>query len=251
MSADVVARVRGLTKTFESSAAEPVRAVQGVDLDLRAGEMTLIMGVSGGGKTTLLSMMGGLIPPTSGEIEMGGQLLTSMSQNELTDVRLKTIGYIFQGFRLIEALSALENVELVLNLGGTKRPASIDRAQALLDELGIGDRAHFSPAKLSPGEKQRVAIARALANNPPLILADEPTGSLDSRASQQVVEILQAAAKTHRRAVMIVSHDPRIRRFADHVFEMEDGKLLPVAEGQELRLHARSQRGPEEYGIVH
>lgn len=248
----IVAKVTGLSKTFLADTDAPVLAVRDVNLNLCAGEVTLVMGVSGGGKTTLLSMLGGLIPPTSGEIEISGVAFSSLSQAKLTALRLRMIGYVFQGFRLIEALSAVENVELVLNLAGTPRPGSRVTATKLLEQFGLGPRVHFLPHQLSPGEKQRTAIARALANQPPLIFADEPTGSLDSRASQQVIELLQASAKEHGRSVLIVSHDPRIRRFADHVFEMEDGYLLPVAEGAELRLHTRSRTtdgGAEKYGI--
>ncbi len=221
----VVARALALSKTFDDGAAEPVHAVRDVSLDLRAGEVTLITGASGSGKTTLLSLMGGLMPASSGEIEVAGQRLNGRSQGWLTDLRLRTVGYVFQGFRLIDAMSVVENVELALNLGGTLRPASRARAVELLDGFGLRARLEFAPAKLSAGEKQRVAIARALANDPPLILADEPTGSLDSRAGQHVIEVLQTAAREHGRAVLIVSHDARITRFADHVFEMEDGRL--------------------------
>jgi putative ABC transport system ATP-binding protein len=230
MTADqLTARVIGLTKTYRADTDEPVLAVRDANLDLRAGEVTLIMGASGGGKTTLLSMIGGLIPPTSGEVELTGVATSALSQSELTDLRLRTIGYVFQSFRLIEALSVVENVELVLNLTRMKRPASRRRAIQLLDQFGLGGRLTFPPGQLSPGEKQRAAIARALANDPPLILADEPTGSLDSRAGQNVIELLQAAAKVHGRSVLIVSHDLRIRRFADHVLEMEDGRLFSAS----------------------
>lgn len=149
----------------------------------------------------------------------------SLSRAELTTLRLRPIGYVFQGFRLIDALSAAENVELPLNLAGTLRPSSRDRAVELLQRLDLGGRLDAFPRTMSAGEKQRVAIARAFANDPPLLLADEPTGSLDSRAGQHVIEILQAAARVHGRAVLIVSHDHRIQRYADHVLEMEDGRL--------------------------
>jgi len=220
-----VARLSAVSKTFSASAAEPVHAVRDVGLDLAAGQLALIMGASGSGKTTLLSMMGGLIPPTSGEIDVAGVRLSTQTQPQLTDLRLRTIGYVFQGFRLIDGLTAAENVELVLNLAGGRRPASRDRARELINALGLAARADFQPRALSAGEKQRVAIARALANDPPLLLADEPTGSLDSRAGQQVIELLQNAAHAHRRAVLVVSHDQRIKRYADCVYEMEDGRI--------------------------
>lgn len=221
----LVARVMGVSKTFATSGAEPVVAVRDASLELRSGEVTLISGASGSGKTTLLSIIGGLIPPSHGEVELGGRALRSLSQAELTMLRLRTVGYVFQGFRLIDALTAAENVELPLNLAGTLRPDSRDRAIGLLQRLSLRDRLDAFPQTMSAGEKQRVAIARAFANDPPLLLADEPTGSLDSRAGQNVIEILQAAARVHGRAVLIVSHDHRIQRYADHLLAMEDGGL--------------------------
>lgn len=225
IAGSLVARVRGVSKTFATFGAESVVAVRDASLELRGGEVTLISGASGSGKTTLLSIIGGLIPPSDGEVELGGRALRSLSQAELTMLRLRTIGYVFQGFRLIDALTAAENVELPLNLAGTLRPASRDRAIGLLQRLSLSDRLDAFPQTMSAGEKQRVAIARAFANDPPLLLADEPTGSLDSRAGQKVIEILQAAARVHGCAVLIVSHDHRIQRYADHVLEMEDGRL--------------------------
>ena len=223
----VIARAVGLSRVFEGYAEARVRAVQDVTLELLAGEMTLITGPSGSGKTTLLSMLGGLIPPSAGELELAGCPATRLPQARLTELRLRSVGFVFQGFQLIEALSVVENVELPLNLAGVRRPESQRRAVELLEELGLGDRLHFRPRSLSGGEKQRVAIARALANDPPLLLADEPTGSLDSRAGLQVIALLHAAARKRGKAVLVVSHDPRIRPYADRVFTMEDGVLLP------------------------
>ncbi len=228
-----VARVQNLSKTFQDGGAEPVHAVRDVSFDLHAAEVTLITGSSGSGKTTLLSLLGGLIPPTSGNVELLGQPLRDLPQATLTHLRLRTIGYVFQAFRLIDALSVTENVELALNIAGTSRPGSHARAVQLLEQFGLGSRLGFRPAKLSAGEKQRVAIARALANDPPLILADEPTGSLDSRSGQRVIEALRDAAHLHDRAVLIVSHDPRIRGYADRIYEMEDGRLRQVTTGND------------------
>jgi putative ABC transport system ATP-binding protein len=135
------------------------------------------------------------------------------------------VGFVFQSFQLIDGLTAAENVELPLNLAGVRRPRSSDRAHILLERIGLSKRLEFRPRALSGGEKQRVAIARAFANDPPLLLADEPTGSLDSNAGQQVIELLRSAAADQGKAVLVVSHDPRIRRYADRIFEMEDGWL--------------------------
>jgi putative ABC transport system ATP-binding protein len=221
----VVARAVGLTKDFGEGPAGRVRAVSSATLELRGGELTLIMGPSGSGKTTLLSLLGGLIAASSGDLEVTNRRIAGLTQAGLTRLRLRSIGFVFQSFQLIEALNVVENVEMPLNLAGHVRPASYRRASELLTDLGLGDRLRFSPRSLSGGEKQRVAIARAFANDPPLILADEPTGSLDSRAGQQVIEILHAAASNRGKAVLVVSHDPRIRRFADRAFAMEDGVL--------------------------
>jgi putative ABC transport system ATP-binding protein len=223
----VIARAVGLSKEFGGVAEARVRAVQDVTLKILAGEMTLITGPSGSGKTTLLSMLGGLIPPSAGELELAGCVATGLPQSKLTELRLRSVGFVFQSFQLIDALSVVENAELPLNLAGVGRPESQRRAMELLEELGLGDRLHFRPRSLSGGEKQRVAIARALANHPPLLLADEPTGSLDSRAGLQVIELLHAAARERGKAVLVVSHDLRIRSYADRVFTMEDGVLLP------------------------
>jgi putative ABC transport system ATP-binding protein len=200
-------------------------AVQGVSLTLHAGQLIHIMGPSGSGKTTLLSMLGMLIPPTSGRLEILGEMTAGMSQPALTSLRLRTIGFVFQNFQLIDALTVTENVELPMNFVDIRRPHSTTRAKRLLEELGLSTKCHFRPRVLSGGEKQRVAIARAFANYPPLIFADEPTGSLDSHTGQSVIELLRNAADKRGTAVLVVSHDPRIRGYADQVLQMEDGML--------------------------
>lgn len=222
---EIIVGARHLTKTFAPPGAPPVNAVQDACLEVRRGHLVLVMGPSGSGKTTLLSMLGMLMPPTSGELEIYGQLTNGFTQAELTAMRLSKVGFVFQNFQLIEALTVAENVELPMNFAGIHRPQSLKRASKLLEELGLSARLRFSPRVLSGGEKQRVAIARAFANDPPLILADEPTGNLDSHAGQSVIELLQAAAKEQGKAVLIVSHDARIQGYADQILKMEDGKL--------------------------
>jgi putative ABC transport system ATP-binding protein len=170
-------------------------------------------------------MLGGLLKPSSGTIDIAGHNIAKFSQNQLTDFRLQNIGFIFQAFRLLDSLTVIENIELVLNLSRANRAVSRARASGLLEELKISHRAKFFPKTLSGGEKQRVAIARAFANNPPLILADEPTGSLDSKAGQAAIELLCTAAKERNKAVLIVSHDERIQHYADRVLRMEDGEI--------------------------
>jgi putative ABC transport system ATP-binding protein len=223
-SADVVLSLRGLTKVF-GSGTTLVRAVDGVDLDARRGEILLIMGPSGAGKTTLLSIAGGLLRPTRGTIVIAGQQISVMRESQLTDMRRHTVGFIFQNFNLLGALTALENVEVALNLAGVTGQAARSRAEGLLAALGMGARLHFKPAALSGGERQRVAIARALANDPPLVLADEPTANLDSRHGLAVVNLLRAIAREQGRTVVIVSHDARIQDLADRVLWLEDGRL--------------------------
>ena len=206
-----------LTRTFGD-----VRAVDGVSLRVASGEAVLILGPNGSGKTTLLSMLGGLLQPTSGRVLIAGTDVTAMSEQARCDFRLRTIGFIFQSFHLLDALTARENVQLVLDLAHDSDP---ERAETLLDELGVRQRANFLPHAMSGGEKQRVAIARALANDPAILLADEPTGSLDSQAGEATIRLLCDAARRHGKAVIIVSHDTRIVPRVDRVLSMVDGRF--------------------------
>jgi putative ABC transport system ATP-binding protein len=220
--------VHGLRKRFgEGDAA--VEAVRGVDLELGPGEIALIMGPSGSGKTTLLSMLGGLLRPTAGEVVLDGVPLHELSERDLPSVRAKKIGFIFQDFNLMPSLTALENVEVALNVAGVTGRRALDRAEGLLQELGLEHRMTFLPEKLSGGEKQRVAIARALANEPALVLADEPTANLDSGIGREVMRRLRELAGRRRQSVLIVSHDNRIREFADRVLWLEDGVFKVTA----------------------
>lgn len=219
---DIVIEVRGLTKIFDSGEAE-VRAVDGVDLTVRRGEIVLVMGPSGSGKTTLLTMMGGLLRPTSGSVHINGSDITAMEESRLPSVRRRYVGFVFQSFNLLEALTAAENVEIALNLAGVRNRKARSKAEGLLADLGMVKRLRFRPKALSGGEKQRVSIARALANDPELILADEPTANLDSRHGHEVMSLLRDIAKKQGRTVIIVSHDHRIREVADRVLWLEDG----------------------------
>lgn len=202
-----------------------VEAVRDVTLAVERGRLTLVQGPSGSGKTTLLSIAGALLPPSEGRVEVAGQPLAHLAADRLALLRLHSIGFVFQAFRLVDALSLEENVELPLNLAGVRRPESRRRARELVAALGLAPRARLRPGALSGGEKQRAAIARALANDPPLLLADEPTGSLDARSGQEVIALLHEAAHRDGRAVLVVSHDPRVRASADRVWLLEDGAL--------------------------
>ena len=202
-----------------------VRAVDNVSLHVIKGEMVAIMGPSGSGKTTLLQMVGALLKPTSGDVFIDSKNISVLSEDELPRVRLNNFGFIFQTPNLFSALTTLQNVELVLNLAGTKGRIARQRAEDLLRQLGLGDRLTHKPAQLSGGEQQRVAIARALANNPPVLLADEPTANLDSKSGHTVMELLGKVAREMGKTVVTVSHDLRIRYLVDRVLWLEDGRL--------------------------
>ena len=219
--------VRHVTKRY-GDGETAVTAVRDVSLAVEPGEIVLIMGPSGSGKTTLLSMMGALLRPTSGGIHLDGTALSELSEGRLPAIRLRQFGFIFQDFNLLSALTIRENVALVAELSGTKRPAARAKATAILTELGLGARLDFLPEKLSGGEKQRVAIARALINDPTLILADEPTANLDSRIGHEIMRLLRGIAKDQGRSVVIVSHDQRIRDIADRILWLEDGEFKDV-----------------------
>jgi putative ABC transport system ATP-binding protein len=216
--------IRSLSKRFGDGATR-VDAVHEVDLDLEQGEVVLVMGPSGSGKTTLLTMLGGLQQPTAGEIRIAGTDIAALSERELPPFRARRFGFIFQDFNLLAALTARENVEVALNLAGTRGDQAHDRATELLDALGLAERLDFKVEKLSGGEKQRVAIARAIANHPQLILADEPTANLDSAHGAETMRLLRRLAKDEKTTVVIVSHDQRLREIADRVLWLEDGQL--------------------------
>jgi len=221
---DQAISVRNLTKVFASGEAA-VRAVNGVDLDIHAGEVAMLMGPSGSGKTTLLSMIGCILRPTSGSVRIQGKEVSGLKERELPRIRLAHIGFIFQGFNLFPALAAGENVEYVGLLKRLPRAESRRRAQELFDQVGLANKYATFPADLSGGQKQRVAIARALAGDPDIILADEPTAALDSQSGHSVMKMLTTLAHTRGRAVAIVTHDNRIIEFADRMIHIEDGRI--------------------------
>jgi putative ABC transport system ATP-binding protein len=227
-SRNPVLQVTGLTKTFGQGELA-VTGVADVDLDVHAGEVVLIMGPSGSGKTTLLLMLGAMLRPTAGAIQVAGLDLARAPERRLPGLRAHRFGFIFQDFNLLSALNAAENVELACNLAGVTGHAAHQRARALLERVGLGHRLGFRPEQLSGGEMQRVAIARALANDPPVILADEPTANLDSAIGHQVARLLRQLATEDGRAVVIVSHDTRLQEIADRVLWLEDGSFRELA----------------------
>ncbi|CAG0934943.1 sulfate transport system ATP-binding protein [Thermoflexales bacterium] len=220
-------QVSQVTKRYGVGSTE-VTAVRNVSLSVAPGEVVLIMGPSGSGKTTLLLMLGALLKPTTGSIQLNGTVLSALAENRLPDIRLREFGFIFQDFNLLSALTVLENVAIVAELAGLKSRAARQKAAAILTDLGLGERLNFLPEKLSGGEKQRVAIARALVNDPALILADEPTANLDSKIGHEVMRLLRRIAKEQQRSVVIVSHDQRIKDIADRVLWLEDGQFKEV-----------------------
>jgi putative ABC transport system ATP-binding protein len=211
-----------LVKTFGEGETQ-VQAVRGIDLEIRIGEVVLIMGPSGSGKTTLLSMLGAMLRPSEGPVVAGGLDLASLPEGRLPRFRARAFGFIFQDFNLLGALSARENVEFPLNLSGITGKPARSPADELLGGFGLGQRLDFQPHKLSGGEKQQVAIARALASRVPVIVADEPTANLDSKIGHEIARLLRSAASAEGRAVVIVSHDSRLREVADRVLWLEDG----------------------------
>src|SRR6266702_3646471 len=224
MSEDALLSCRALRKTFGKDAGL-VRAVDGVDLDVAAGETVAIMGPSGCGKSTLLHLLGGLDRPSGGEVRLAGSRVDQMSERALARLRQDSVGFVFQAFHLMDELTAVENVELPALLAGRPARTARRRATGLIERVGLADRARFLPTALSGGQRQRVAIARALANEPRVVLADEPTGNLDSAATLEVLrlfESLHVAGQT----LVIVTHDSRIAATADRMISMRDGTFI-------------------------
>jgi putative ABC transport system ATP-binding protein len=224
-----VVETHDLRKNFESEGA-PVRALRGVDMNIEAGEFVAVMGPSGCGKSTLLNLIAGLDTPSEGEIILAGDSLAGKDENDLARMRRKHIGIVFQFFNLLEGMSVLENVTLPAIIAGSSRKQAESRARDLLDLLGLGDKAKNAPGVLSGGQRQRLAIARALANQPTLVLADEPTGALDSAGGHEVLELFRRLHNDGQ-TIMMVTHDHEVASAADRVVRMRDGRVEdPAAE---------------------
>jgi len=206
-----------------------VRALDGVDLEIPPNSFTVVMGPSGSGKTTLLYLVGGLDRPTGGNIEVDGKRLDEMDENKLALFRRQTVGFIFQSFNLIQSMTAEENVGFPMQFAGIAPKERAKHSRELLEQVGLGDRKRHHPDELSGGQQQRVAIARALVNNPTLILADEPTGNLDTTSGASVMQLLSDLHKSGR-TVLVVTHDPRMVRFSTHELFLLDGKVVSEKE---------------------
>ncbi|HVY60095.1 MAG TPA: ABC transporter ATP-binding protein [Planctomycetota bacterium] len=219
-----VLEAREVTKTF-SEGRETVHVLRGASIAVEAGEVVALEGPSGSGKTTLLSILGCILTATSGEVVIDGVAVDPRRPAALPAIRKRSIGFVFQQYNLFPALTAVENVEFALNLKGVKGTAARGEAEKLLEAVGLGERKAFLPRDLSGGQKQRVAIARALAARPAAILADEPTANLDSKVGAEVLELFRGLAKKEGRALLIVTHDPKVRGIVDRVEKISDGKL--------------------------
>jgi putative ABC transport system ATP-binding protein len=219
----VVVRTRGLRKNFEAEGA-PVRALRGVDFEMRSGEFVAVMGPSGCGKSTLLNLVAGLDSPTDGELELAGMSLVGKTEDELAIMRRRHVGIVFQFFNLLEGMTALENVTLPAVIAGAPRKRAETRARDLLDLLGLAEKAKDAPGVLSGGQRQRLAIARALANEPTLLLADEPTGALDSEGGHEVLELFRRL-HANGQTILLVTHDREVAEAADRIVFMRDGKV--------------------------
>jgi len=217
-------RIANLRKSFRMG-RETVHALAGVDLTIEANTFWAVMGPSGSGKSTLLYLLGGLDRPTQGQIEVNGQAVDSLDENKLAVYRRHTIGFIFQSFNLIPSMTALENVAFPMRFAGISRRKRLARAADLLTQVGLAERMNHRPTELSGGQQQRVAVARALVNNPQLILADEPTGNLDTASGTEILNLL-AELHGNGRTVLVVTHDPRIATFASHTIQLLDGRIM-------------------------
>src|SRR6478609_10787046 len=219
-------QLRGVSKTVQSG-GHPLTILHPLDLDVADGQCLAIIGPSGSGKSTLLGLIAGLDAPSTGTISIAGQEITTLDEDSLARLRGERIGFVFQFFHLVPSLTAMENIQVPMEIAG--RSDARARAQALLDEVGLHDRGHHYPSQLSGGEQQRIAIARALANDPPLILADEPTGNLDSSNGRHILDLLLQVRRSRGVTLVLVTHDPSVAAVADERLVLRDGKPAPGA----------------------
>ena len=219
-----VLEAHDVTKTF-SEGREHVPVLKGISLGLARGEIVALEGPSGSGKTTLLSILGAILTPSAGRVVIDGHEIVATRATDLAAIRRQAIGFVFQQFNLFPALTALENVEYALNIKGINHGTARQEAERSLAAVGLADRMHFLPRDLSGGQKQRIALARALAGNSPILLADEPTANLDAQIGAQILNLFRDLAKRENRALLIVTHDPKVRTVSDRILRISDGLL--------------------------
>ncbi len=242
----VIVEAVGLTKIYGNSHVAQVRALDNASFKICAGEFVAVMGPSGSGKSTLMNMLGALDKPTSGKVSINGQDIGAL--RDLDHFRARTVGFVFQLHNLIPTMTAIENIEVPMQGQGLSGRAQRERAQELLELVGMSERAHHLPGQLSGGQRQKVAIARALANNPSLVLADEPTGNLDSASGDEVMGVFEQLHSEHGTTIMIVTHDPTVARRTHRILMMQDGKIIHEdivgdAYTEDLKVLARSELG--------
>lgn len=225
--ASVAVQVRGLVKSF-GSGDTAVTVLKGIDLDVYFGELLLLVGESGGGKTTLLSAIAGILDVDGGDLAVLGASLTTMSAGTRTSFRGRTMGFIYQQFNLLPALTAAENVAIPLLIQRVRKDEAIARARRMLERVGLADRTEFLPKNLSGGQQQRVAVARALVNEPQLLVCDEPTAALDGPNGQKIMELIRDVGRASDRCVIVVTHDSRIFKYGDRMAELTDGRIVAV-----------------------
>lgn len=228
-----IIEIKGITKIYDIKTM-PFKALNGIDLSFEQGEFVAIVGPSGSGKTTLLNIMGGLDMPTEGEVVIEEVNITRLSERKKTNFRMNNIGFVFQAYNLIPVLTAKENVEFILQLQGVTPDYVEERALKLLTAVGLGDKADRRPAKLSGGEQQRVAVARALASRPRFILADEPTANLDSKSTENLLEIMEKMNREENITFIFSTHDARVMKKARRVITIEDGKVIEDVQKEKM-----------------
>jgi len=232
-------KVRDLVKVHHTGKIE-VQALRGLNLDIAAGELVSIIGPSGSGKTTLLNIIGGLDKATAGSVQVGEKFVTNLSVRQLVDYRRKIVGHIFQNLNLIPTLTAQENIEFSMIASGVSRGKRKQRVQELLRTVGLQDRAHHKPEELSGGEQQRIAIAAAMANDAPVLLADEPTGELDTANARIIVEYLVKVNRDLGKTIVMVTHDPSVARASDRILRIEDGQIKTALAPSEVIVHEKA-----------
>ena len=232
MASKTVIRVKDLYKVYRVGDSK-VKALNGVDFTIQKGEFCSIVGTSGSGKSTLLNMLAGLEKPTKGQIVIAGEHIEKKSENQLVKFRREHIGFIFQSFNLLPALSAVENVALPLTFQGMDKAKRLEKASQVLDLVGLSKHKNHKPTQMSGGQQQRVGIARALVVNPQIIFADEPTGNLDSHTSAEVMELIRKIIHEQNQTLVMVTHDDHLAGFADRIFRISDGKIVSIETGRE------------------